>query len=98
MIGDANSHNDIWRSKKTDKRGRIIELILNNHQLCMYDYKSNTYLHSATGTYSAIDLKICDPHLFLDYSRKVHDDTCGSGHFPILFENSIDKLSKRTPS
>ena len=64
----------------------------------MYNNKSNTYLHPATGTYSAIDLTICDPNLFLDYNWKVHDDTCGSDHFPILLENSNDKLRKRTLS
>ena len=64
----------------------------------MYNNKSNTYLHPATGTYSAIDLSICDPSLFLDYNWKVHDDTCGSDHFPILLENTTNELSKRTSS
>ena len=63
----------------------------------MYN-KSNTYLHPAMGTYSAIDLTICDPNLFLDYNRKVHDDTCRSDHIPILLENSTDELNKRTLS
>ena len=83
---------------KTDKKGKVIESLLNQHQLCMYNNKSNTYLHPATGTYSAIDLSICDPSLFLDYNWKIHDDTCGSDHFPILLENTTDELSKRTPS
>ena len=64
----------------------------------MYNNKSNTYLHPATGTYFAIDLSICDPSLFLDYNWKVHDDTCGTDHFPILLENTTDELSERTPS
>ena len=55
-------------------------------------------MHLATGTYSAIDLSVCDPSLFLDYKWKVHDDTCGSNLFPILLENTTDELSKRTPS
>ena len=64
----------------------------------MYNNKSNTYLHPATGTYSAIDQTICDPNLFLGYNWKVDDDTSGSDHFPILLENNTNKLSKRTPS
>ena len=98
IIGDFNSHNEIWGSEKTDKKGKVIKSLLNQHQLCMYNNKSNTYLHPATGTYSAIDLSICDPSLFLDYNWKVHDDTWGSDHFPILLENTADELSKRTPS
>ena len=98
IMGNFNSHNEIWGSKKTDKKGKVIESLLNQHQLCMYNNKSYTYLHPATGTYSAIDLSICDPSLFLDYNWKVHDDTCGSDHFPILLENTTDELSKKTPS
>ena len=64
----------------------------------MYNNKSNTYLHPATGTYSTIDLSLCDPSLFLDYNWKVHDDTCGSDYLPILLEDSTDELSIRTPN
>ena len=56
------------------------------------------FLIIATGTYSAIDLSICDPSLFLDYIWKVHDNTCGSDHFPILSQNTADELNKKTPS
>ena len=45
------------------------------HHLYIHNYRSNTYLYPATGTYSVIDLTICDPDLFLDYDWKVHDDT-----------------------
>ena len=98
IMGDFNSHNEIWRSMKTDKKGKIIEPLLNRHQLCIYNNRSNTYLHPATGTYSLIDLTICDPNLFLDYDWKVHHSTCGNDHFPILFQNKTNKLNKRIPS
>ena len=48
---------------------------------------SHTYFHSASGTFTSIDLTLCSPSLFLDFSRKVGPDTCGSDHFPILLEN-----------
>ena len=64
IMGDLNSNNEIWERKKTDKKGKVIESLLNQHHLCMYNNKSNTYLHSSTGTYSAIYLSICDPSLF----------------------------------
>ena len=83
--------------RKPTKKGKVIESLLNQHQLCMYK-KSKTYLHPATGTYSAIDLSICDPSLFLDCNWKVHDDTCGSDYLTILLKDSTDELSERTPS
>ena len=72
-MGDFNSH-EIWESKKTDKKGKIIESLLNKHQLCININRTNTYLHPATGIYSVIDLTICDPNLFLDYEWKVDDN------------------------
>ena len=35
--------------------------------------------------------------IFLDYSWKVHDDTCGSDHFPIILENSGPELDDKIP-
>ena len=60
-----------------------------------YNDKTYTYLHPGTGDYSAIDLNLEDASLFLDYSWKVHDDTCGSDHFPIILENSGPELDDK---
>ena len=97
IMGDFNSHNDLWGSKGTNKRGRIIEKIINQKQLCLFNSKENTYLHPATGTLSAIDLTMCDPAIFMDYNWRVHNDTCGSDHFPIILENENPKLDNKTP-
>ena len=78
--------------KKIDKKSKIIESILNKHHLCMYNNKLNTYLLPAAGTYSAIDLTICDPNLFHDCNWKVNDDTYGTDHF--LFNIKINNIVK----
>ena len=66
--------------------------------MCIYNNRTNTYLHPATGTYTVLDITISDPNLFLDYDWKVHDDTYRSDHFSILLQNKMNKLNKRTPS
>ena len=43
-----------------------------------------TYFHPGTGSLSAIDLSLCHPSLYLDLSWSVHDDLCGSDHYPVL--------------
>ena len=53
-----------------------------------------SYLHPATGTYTSLDLSICYPTLFLDYEWKVHDDLCGSDHFPIFLNNIAPHLEE----
>ena len=71
--------------------------IINKNNLLLYNNKSYTYLHLGTGMYSAIDLTFADSSIFLDYSWKVHDDTCGSDHFPIILENSVPELDDKIP-
>ena len=87
IIGDFNSHSNVWGCRDTDQKGRIIDVIIINNLLLYnnkYTYTSYTYLHPGTGIYPAIDLTLADASIFLDNSWKVHDDTCGSDHFPII--------------
>ena len=96
-MGDFNSHSNVWGCRDTDQKGRITEDIINRNNLLLYNNKSYTYLHPGTGTYSAIDLTLADASIFLDYSWKVHDDTCGSDHFQIILENSGPELDDKIP-
>lgn len=41
-------------------------------------------LHPGHGTYSAINLTVFQPELFLGSSWKVHHALCESDHFPII--------------
>ena len=90
ILGDLNAHNILWGSRHTDTRGRLIERVLNIYNLCMLNDNSPTYLHPANGSFTNIDLSICDPSIFLDFtSWGVHSDLCGSDHFPILISTSM---------
>ena len=42
-------------------------------------------------------MTFADSSIFLDYSWKVHNDTCGSDHFPIILENSGPELDDKIP-
>ena len=61
-------------------------LILKNY-LILFKVKSHTYFHSASGTFTSIDLTLSSPSPFLDFSWKVGPDPCGSDHVPILLVN-----------
>ena len=50
---------------------------------------SYTYLHPGTGTTSAIDLSLCHPSLYLDVSWSVHQDLCGSDHYPVIIRSKV---------
>ena len=87
-MGDFNSHNILWGSRTTNKRGHTLEKIINNNNLCLHNRKAQTHLSSSLGTFSAIDLTLSDPATFIEYNWRVHEDSCGSDHFPIIIENT----------
>ena len=86
LLGDLNSCSTVWgcKKKKNDK-GKDLEKVLQNNNLCILNNKSHTFFNSFTGSYSAINMTLCDPVSYMDYGWKVHD-LCGSDHFPILLE------------
>ena len=56
--------------------------------LCILNDGSATYIHPAIGSTSALDLSICGPFLVLDYEWKIHEDLCGSDHFPVILTSN----------
>lgn len=50
--------------------------------------KTPTYINIFSGSYSAIDLFLCDPSIYMDSSRKMQVDTCSSDPLPIVLQNS----------
>ena len=82
LLGDFNGHNFIWGSDDFNDKGRIIENFINKNNLCLYNNKTPTYLHPATGTYTILDLSICYPTFLLDYD------------FPIFLNNIATQLEE----
>ena len=70
----------------------MLEDLFSEMDLCILNDGSSTYIHPATGSTSALDLSICGPSLVLDYEWNIHEDLCGSDHFPvILTSNSVEE-------
>lgn len=95
LVGDFNSHNTLWGCDDTNQRGRWIEDFIFDNALCLLNDKSPTYLHPATGSYSALDLSICSPDIFLDFSWNVDEDLHGSDHFPIIISENGPSVLER---
>ena len=86
LLGDLNSHNTKWGCLKTKKKGTDLERVINVNNFCILNNKSPTYLNPSTSSYSAINITLSDPSSYMDYTWKVHDDSCGNEHFPIILE------------
>ena len=97
ILGDLNGHSTLWGCSDKNKRGEMIEKLLEKSELCLLNDKSSTYLHPATGHYSSLDLVISSPNLYLDYNFAVHEDLCGSEHFPIFLKHNVNSESEFIP-
>ena len=94
LMGDFNGHNPLWGCKDFNSKGRVLEHFVDNHALCFLNDGSATYLHPGNGSHSAIDLTLSSSDLITDFEWNVHDDFCGSDHFPIILTNGCNPLER----
>ena len=68
---------------------REIELTisLRENNVCLLNDGSYTYLHPATGTFTAIELSLCSPNILMEIM--VESDSYGSDHFPIILKIGV---------
>ena len=62
LLGDLNSYNTLRSCKDTNKKGKTLEKIINENDLCLLNKDKQTYVNPTSGNHSVIDLTICDPH------------------------------------
>ena len=75
-MGDFNAHNPIWGCLNTSPKGRMMEEFIVENDFIIFN---NTF-HNST---SIIDLTLCQPSAFLDFTCNVFNNTHGSDHYPI---------------
>ena len=88
LCGDFNGHSTLWSSENTNRRGAILEEVINDYNLIPLNTVDHTRYDVAHNTSSLIDLTLVQPSIYLDFTNKVLPDLCGSDHYPILV--SID--------
>ena len=59
--------------------------------------KAIPYMHYPTGSFSAIDLSLCPPSLFLDFNWSVCKDQHHSDHFLIIIKSNISTVEDHNP-
>jgi ribonuclease HI len=95
IMGDLNGHNPIWGSPDVNHRGRQVEKLLSDHDLCLFNTNEITYFHSPSRTYHSIDLSICSPQIRPFWSFTVDPDLHDSDHFPIILTHTISNSNQR---
>ena len=91
LVGDFNAHNPLWGSTRMDRqgKGKIIEDLLTQTDMCFLNDGSPTYMCPATLKVSCIDLTLCDPTTRSDFTWSVLEDPHGSDHFPIIIKPNV---------
>ena len=83
-LGDFNNHNTLWGSQPTDIKGSKIEQLINDQNLCLLNQKEPTHINPTNGSPSSIDLTLCDPSSFMEYTWNTYDNVCGSDHYRVI--------------
>ena len=90
MLGDFNAHSPIWGNKDfSDTKGKTIEDLLIQTNLCILNDHSPTYISPATLKTTSVDLSLCSPQLVPSLEWSTLDDTSHSDHYPIIIKNNI---------
>ena len=89
LLGDFNSHSPLWGGDFIDTEGGIIDDILSNNDLTLYNDGSMTYHNIYTGVSSAIYLSICSSSLYLDFNWSIDEFLHDSDHYPIHLKLEI---------
>ena len=97
IVGDFNSHNYLWGGNKNDAKDKVIETFMTINNICLFNDDTPTYLHPATGSFTSVDLTMCSPSLFMDFTWRVGEDLHGSDHFPIILESHYHPQDDRPP-
>ena len=84
LVGDFNAHNTLWGCCDDNPKGRLLENFFSLNDLCLFNDKSKTYKHPATGSLSSLDLSLSSPDIFSNFSWEVDKDLHGSDHFPVI--------------
>ncbi|GFQ80630.1 putative RNA-directed DNA polymerase from transposon X-element [Trichonephila clavata] len=99
ILGDFNAHHSLWSCQDVNSRGKVVEKLLTELDLTLLNDGSNTYFHSPTQSFSAIDLSICSLSLLLHLTWSVLGNPLGSDHFPVVisYATPIECATLRQP-
>ena len=86
VCGDFNGHSITWGCDKNNSWGYRIDDFITDNNICLLNDGSYTFLHTATGTFTAIDISLCSPSICMEIDFMVESDTYGSDHFPIILQ------------
>ena len=84
VLGDFNGHSHLWGANQDNERGKVVEKLINSHNLILLNDSVHTRFNSYHQTSSLLDLSLCHPSVYMDVACEVLLDRLGSDHHPII--------------
>lgn len=97
IVGDLNSHNPLWGGSYSNNKGKIIQEILEENDLSIFNTKEHTHLSASHNSWSTIDLLFGTANLTPIINTFHHFDMSGSDHVPQLINLDMRDSSDNDP-
>lgn len=94
IMGDLNAHSPVWLSSRSNASGRVIEELLEDHDLVLLNDDSATFEPSRRDYKAILDLAICNENLSNEVQAFSTGEFDESDHNPIF----VDLLARSAPS
>ena len=85
IIGDFNAKSSLWKSRETNKRGVILEELIDEFNFVVLNTGQPTY-QIRWGGMSVLDLSIVSSNIAMKSEWRVNNDSLGSDHLPCITE------------
>ena len=86
VLGDFNGHSHLWGDNQENERGKVVEKLIDIHNLILLNDSVHTRFDSYHQTSSLLDLSLCHPSIYMDVacevllgSDRLGSDRLGSG-------------------
>ena len=88
ILGDFNGHSHLWGANQENERGKIVEKLIDRHNLILLNDSVHTRFDTYHQTSSLLDLSLCHPSIYMDVACEISSDRLGSDHHPIIITSN----------
>ena len=99
ISGDFNGHSHLWGANQENEHGKIVEKLIDRHNLILLNDSVHTRFDTYHQTSSLLDLSLCHPSIYMDVACEISSDRLGSDHHPIIItaNTSDHPVPERVP-
>ena len=99
ILGYFNGHSHLWGAYQEKERGKVVEHLIDSHNLILSNDSILTRFDAYHQTSSLLDLSLCHPSIHMDVACEVSSGRLGSDQHPIkITANTSDHpVPERVP-